>query len=500
MAAALAAREYEGDDREDVLSWARPILHAASAQTDKEYFGNNQVEYNTKAIAALGLVSLYVRERDAATRDVILGLAGYEHPAVLEALGRHLFNLGKLDARLPRALTRIVIASAIHPHRADSVEEQKAVKQAHREALDAAIAAEMRWLDGGITEPAWSELPPWKSRPRRRLRLGDWVSEDDDDEDEVPSHYVDEHALGALVHHLIRFVITDVPDWIKNLVNHLMVWTVDANGPHGEEDRERDNRPDTWNTQFFDFVGILSVALPHSEVVDLFLSHIVKLKDEPFHDISASFLRGYDRATIAPDTKDPENPADVRALLAHRIKQGWNYRRLGREKIFTSESHAGDALTAMFYQPHRFASVGHPTIPSDWPGLRATMATLTDLAVGAPTSGYLVTLFLNLIESSHEPAFVPFVVNATSAWCAAYGVDRNFWAEKNIGSRVCAWIDVVLSKDASVRDTLASMADELFKCLDILVQSGVAHARILEDKITNPERDRRGRIADHRAK
>jgi len=76
MTAALAAREYEGDDREDVLSWARPILHAASAQTDKEYFGNSQVEYNTKAIAALGLVSLYVRERDAATRDINPALVG----------------------------------------------------------------------------------------------------------------------------------------------------------------------------------------------------------------------------------------------------------------------------------------------------------------------------------------------------------------------------------------------------------------------------------------
>jgi len=79
MTAALAAREYEGNDREDVICWARPILHAALAQTDKEYFGNSQVEYNSKAIAALGLVSLYVQEKEAATRDIILGLAGYEH-------------------------------------------------------------------------------------------------------------------------------------------------------------------------------------------------------------------------------------------------------------------------------------------------------------------------------------------------------------------------------------------------------------------------------------
>jgi hypothetical protein len=385
---------------------------------------------------------------------------------------------------VPRALTRIVVASAIHPRRADSVEEQKAVDRAQRQALDAAIAAERRWLDGEITEPAWPRLPAWKSRPRRRLRLRDWRSEDDDDY-ETLNHYVDEHALGALVHHLISFVITDAPDWIKELVNHLMAWTEHANGASREEDSERDKRPDAWNIQFFDFAGIFSVALPHSEVVNLFVNRIVRLNDEPFHDISASFLRGYDRATIAADTREPENPGNVRALLACRIKQSWNYRRLGVEKGFTSETHAGDALAAMFYQPHRFASVGHPTVPSDWPGLRATMGTLTDLVVGAPTSGYLATLFLNLVESSRDPAFIPFVVNVTSAWCAAYGVDRNFWAEKNIGSRVCAWIDAVLAKDASVQRVLTNMADQLFKCLDVLVQSGVAHGRIVEERISS---------------
>jgi hypothetical protein len=38
---------------------------------------------------------------------------------------------------------------------------------------------------------------------------------------------------------------------------------------------------------------------------------------------------------------------------------------------------------------------------------------------------------------------------------------------------------------------LVSVADDLFKCLDVLVQSGVAHARVLEDRITNPESGRK---------
>lgn len=206
----------------------------------------------------------------------------------------------------------------------------------------------------------------------------------------------------------------------------------------------------------------------------------------------ASFLRGYDGATIATDTRDPENPAHVRELLAARIKRARNYRRLGREKQFTSETHAGDALNAMFYQPSRWANTGRPTIPDDWSGLRTSMAILTDLVVGAPTSGYLASLFLNLAESSHHKALIPFVVQAMAAWCSAYGIDRNFWAEKNIGSRVCTWFDAVLTNDATALAAFTDRADELFRCLDILVQSGVAQARILEEKIANSEDGRKG--------
>src|ERR1700730_371031 len=80
-------------------------------------------------------------------------------------------------------------------------------------------------------------------------------------------------------------------------------------------------------------------------------------------------------------------------------------------------------------------------IPDNWDGLDGTMPTLTALVTAAPTSGYLATLFLNLVESSPRVVLLPFVVEATTAWCSAYGVDTNFWSEKEIGGRVCAWLD-----------------------------------------------------------
>ena len=190
-----------------------------------------------------------------------------------------------------------------------------------------------------------------------------------------------------------------------------------------------------------------------------------------------------DRAVQAIDTRKPEI-AGVRALLADRISTGRNFKRLGHEKAFTSETHAGDALCAMFYEPSRFASRGAPSIPNNWSGLDKSMPILTALVTGASSSGYLATLFLNLVESSPRAALLPFVVQATTAWCSAYGVDTNFWSERGIGSRVCAWLDHTLTADQTTPGVLPRITGDLMNCLDILVRSGIAQAREIEEKFS----------------
>jgi energy-coupling factor transporter ATP-binding protein EcfA2 len=491
MAAALAARDYAAPDCAEVVSWALPVLRAAATEKDKKYVGNDQIEYNKTAIAAVGLIALFLKDQDTVIRNGLLRLASHQHLAVVKALGRSFPDLARLDPRLPRSLIRIVMTSAIHPHRGDDEGQEEATQQTYRDKVEAAIAAELRWLDGGEIEPAWPELPPWLSQRRRSFRIAGTTEDHDDFEDEIPEHYADEHALGSLVGHLIRLTVGALPPWLVELAEHLMRWTDDANGPHSEKDRERDNHPYTWNSHFFEFLGILCVALPHSEMVTKFLEPMTRFKDEAFHDAMAQFLRGFDRAIQAIDTKKPEDPVAVRVLFADRIRRGWNYKRLGYEKGTTSESHAGDALNAMFYQPPSFANHGRPSIPDNWTGLDATMPTLTGMVTGAPTSGYLASLFLNLMESSPRAPMLPFVVQATTAWCSAYGVDTNFWSEKEIGTRVCVWLDRTFSADSASADAVPGLADDLLKCLDILIRSGVAQAREIEERIADMGQSRK---------
>jgi hypothetical protein len=479
MTAALAARDYEGADRVDVIAWALPLLQASVGSKDEEYHGNDQIEFNMAAIAALGLIALYRRDRDVVIRDALLRLASH---TVVKSLGNYLPELAKINPRLPRALVRIVMIGSIHPRRGDSERQNRNRQNAYRKSVEESIAAERRWLDGAGGEPAWPELPAWLSRRRRGIRIGGGVVEDDEFVQEIPNQYLDEHVLGALAGHLIRMTVGDLPSWVVELATHLMRWSDGANGPHGENELDRDSRPHTWNTHFFEFAGILSVALPHDDVVKLFLDPITRFKDEAFHDVMATYLRGFDRAVLATDTQKPENPVAVRAILANRIRKGWNFRRFQQEKTFMSETHAGDAMTAMFFLRHRIAGAG-PIVPRDWTGLEQVMPILTELVVDAPFSGYFATLFLNLVETSHRALLLPFVVQAMRAWCSAYGVDTNFWSEKEIGGRVCAWLEQTFAGDPASSAVVSNLVDDLMRCLDILVRSGVARAREIEDCI-----------------
>ncbi len=49
-----------------------------------------------------------------------------------------------------------------------------------------------------------------------------------------------------------------------------------------------------------------------------------------------------------------------------------------------AETHLGDALNALFYQPSRWAHHGKASIPQRWAGLPEAMAPLTELVKDEP--------------------------------------------------------------------------------------------------------------------
>jgi hypothetical protein len=167
-------------------------------------------------------------------------------------------------------------------------------------------------------------------------------------------------------------------------------------------------------------------------------------------------------------------------------------RNLEYRDSFSAESHLGDALHALFYQPSRFIAARRPHIPNRWSGLLETIPILTPLVTSIPRSGYLAVVFITLMESYACAAFLPAMVEAASAWRGVHDAGANFWSEHQVGHRICEWIEKTLADDPEAPAMLVSVGDELGKCLDVLVRSGIASARILEARIADECLRRKG--------
>lgn len=478
MAAALAARDYRGDDRSEIVTWAEAILSDAAEEPETERYGNNQIQYSVHAIAALGLFALYREDGGSYLQRKLLQLAAHPDLAVTNALGDFFAELNTSDDRLLRTMIRAMLFSARYPRRGDTEAENDRARQSLAKQTDDAISAELAWLTGNAGEPEWPRLPPWRTRPRRRIRLpGGRTDEKPRRQQSLPPDaYADERRLGEVVSHLIRLTVGEMPPWLLPLTEHLMAWTLAANSVD-DDGRDSDGRPVSWNLQFFDYLGILCAALPPDHVVTSFLEPLSKLGDEAFHEAAAALLRGFDRAVLSIDATKPKDPAWLRAAMVGRFMGTWNYRRAARDKEFTTEIHAGDAYSALFFQQSGLFRSSRPSIPDNWPALDGAMPILTNFVVGAPTSGYLALLFLNLIETAPRGSLLPFLVDAHLAWCNAYGPDTNFWVSKDIGGRVCTWLRRVLPFGGLDPECQAV----LLKSLDTLVQAGVTSARPVEE-------------------
>lgn len=486
MAAALALRDYHGDDPE-ILTWALVCVESAVAQETERYRGNSQIQYSGQAIGALGLVSQYARTRNATSRERLLHVAPTHNEAVIRAIGSQLPMLSKTSPELVRSLIRLGLAGSVYPWAQDTKVKQERVSTLHA-SIRSAITSEANWLANSGNEPTWPDLPNWVTRRRRGIRIGGGHVEEPDDE--PPSYIASEQVLGAWISELVPLTVAGASDWLLDLAKTLLDWTATANGPHGEDERERDHRPYTWNASFFDFLGVMSVAMPAAQAVSGFINEITKFNDEPFCDCAAAFLRGLDRATVASDTLNSDDPGKLRRVIAEHMKNMRMFRRLADRKEFTAERHLADLISAMFFHPNSLALSRLPSLPCKLRDETEAARALTTLVVAAPRSGYLATAFLNVLEQQADPVLLHDVVQALAAWTLAYGSDSTFWVDREIGIRACSWLLKVLALPEAAAH-LSANRQTLLGSLDTMIQAGVGPAQQIEQALSahvQPER------------
>lgn len=481
MAAVLAVRHASGEKRQAAVEWAKTVFTAIiQVPEDEPYYQSPLIEYDAKAIAAAGVVHLYSQMPEPVLRSEILELAASPYASVANAIATGFPSLRVNDQPFLRSILRTFIMTANYVRdRHDRNADKR--RTDHANAVKRSIEAELSWLDKVGPEPAWPAVAPWQIRAKRNTRIP-WQGAEIErplKRRQPPELYADETRLGLISSHLVSLAVGERPDWLIDLTQHLLSWAVEANGPD-EDNHDADGRPFTFNASFFDYLGILFAALPSDDAARM-IEPLMRLPSEAFVDVAATLLRGFDRAVNSTDATKPSDLFALRRLLGPRIQETDGYRRLDWQKSFSCEMHLGDAFCAMFYQGRRGFSLGLPRLPRPPSSFAAVMPTLTSLVVGAPTSGYLAVLFLELIELAPIGELSPHVVDATAAWSTTYGDDTSFWSNDDIGARVCAWFTKVIeSSDLGLTN---AHQERLRGTLDVMVRSGVTSARLLEELI-----------------
>lgn len=481
MAAVLAVRHASGEKRQAAVEWAKTVFTAIiQVPEDEPYYQSPHIEYDAKAIAAAGMVQLYSQMPEPVLRREILELAASPYASVANAIAIGFPSLRVNDQPFLRSILRTFIMTANYVRdRHDGNADKR--RTGHANAVKRSIEAELSWLDKVGAEPAWPAVVPWQIRARRHTRIPGPGAEIERPlkTRQPPELYADETRLGLISSHLVSLAVGERPDWLIDLTQHLLNWAVEANGPD-EDNHDADGRPFTFNASFFDYLGILFAALPSDDAARM-IEPLMGLPSVAFVDVAATLLRGFDRAVNSTDATKPSDLFALRRLLGPRIQETDGYRRLEWQKSFSCEMHLGDAFCAMFYQGRRGFSLGLPRLPRPPSSFAAVMPALTSLVVGAPTSGYLAVLFLELIELAPIGELSPHVVDATAAWSTTYGDDTSFWSNDDIGARVCAWFTKVIeSSDLGLTN---AHQERLRGTLDVMVRSGVTSARLLEELI-----------------
>lgn len=480
MSAVLAVRHIIAREQPDAAAWAETVLRQAINEPVKKGYRGPQVEYDNQAIAAAGIMALYEKTSNPALWSDLLIIAALEHDSIVNALASGFGWLRANDQQLLRSIIRVLLLTSSYVReRFDQDAEKRLAERAA--VVERGIAAELAWLRGGEGEPAWPKIAPWLVRRKTQIRIPGSSAGERQPRRAARARelYADESRLGLICSHLFPLALGDRPPWLLDLTKHIAKWAIDANGPD-DEGRDADGRPFSLNQHFFEYLGLVVAALPHDEAMAAFIEPILALPDDACLDLLAKLLHGFDSAVNSVDASKPLDIFELRRVMAARLHRTRMYQRLSREKSFNCEVHLGDALRAMFYQVpgYHLGPRPPPRPPVDF---LPVLPTLAGLVNGAPNSGYLAILFLDLLEVSPRPALLPYMLEALLGWCDARGADVGFWGHHDIGVRTCAWLTKVLAVEHA--SLTAQQQSNLRTALDIQVRAGVASARALEDLI-----------------
>ena len=487
-AAMILARDGADALLDQHEGWMRDVFARAFASADDITVSRmrDSIRFNPVAIAALGLIHLRRRRRRQADRDALLELAGRDDPHAAQGFGAGLAVIRESDLRLVPALLRCMLVAQVQPtHEWDDQEdEKKAIQVQHRERVTAAIRAEVAWLNGVGSEPAWPMFPPRMTSVRRYRRIAGDYGAAGLAKDVRPSEELHSQSAALWLRQLTcRFDAVDL-DWIIRFVDAYADWTAKANGAGLEPDAEIDRRTDEWNSIFFSLLASAFTRMAPDEAA-AHVARTITVPDKPFFEVASELVPAIDRVYFSGLGLDLDTALKLRGLLAGRLIDTAGWRWECKRSELSVEMWIGPAIAALFFNHYNsFGAASSCYLLAK--GIDLVDPFLPDLLRlieegPVPFSGLLT---MNLLEVSPRPAHLQFLLSSALRWLQREPTNTQLWVDGGLGARLANWLESISGMDTSLRSASHPSRPQIDDVLARLVQVGVAQAHRVEAQFT----------------
>ena len=444
-AAVIVVRDGDNELLVHYREWARGVLLQHLAGNEDRRSGHS-LRFNPAAMAFVGVAHLLRRQADEGDLQALLEAAGRDDFSAAFGFQAVAEALAEIDERVPRALLRIALAARIHPDRRSiRLSEISIVQQnKHRPIVNAAMEAELSWLNGRQDEPDWPSFP--KELPYA-INIGFNPFKNPEHPTDRSRYRVEHRGAGSWLRSASSLFDVASRPWLRKLADAYKEWTAVANGSELERDDCISNRLWKWNSAYFDLVARCLPGMEPREVDRLALTPIRSLPDESFFHVVRHFLPCLDEVYFNDLGLGETEAVRVRSLLAERLMECRGWHRMKNESAFSVEANIGPAIAAFFL--NEYHSVASPScyLPEErFNKLNSFLKVLERLSVDAPY-GFVAVILLNLLEISPRQMHLSLILTAAEAWLSNHPTDIAFWIDGKIAKRLCVVLEKICSKN-----------------------------------------------------
>jgi hypothetical protein len=483
MAAVIVVRDGGAELIEKHEDWIRETLgRALKVPADPVHRVREGLQFNPIAIAFVG-VALLLKNRFT-IKDVLtlLESAGDENPAGARGFEVCAALLAQIDERLPRAVLRSAFTACTKPHRdwQKPKTEHDARLEDSRQRVHKAVQQEIEWLEGKRDEPEWPDLPFKAAKSRRRFSPRKPKRKNIEEPPESDD-YADDQAAALWLSGAASLFDVAKYSWLRDMAEAYGPWTFIANGSQLDDDDEVEGGPRDWNDAFFRLLAHCLPGLSPIQVDDFALEPITALPDRAFFDITRIFLRAVDNVYFNDLALEQADGVRVRTTLFNRIANTGIWKYHVREHSASTEIHFGPAIAVVLFNDY-WTVEPPPKCYLNAIGigrLNPFLPLLREVAVRAQFLLAAIAL-LNVLEVAPSAVHLDVIVAASKGWLAAHPDDKVFWIDQDIGHRLCAVIEAILSRDSKAFGSETPLRKEIDSFLGSLIRMGVAEAHQLE--------------------